>query len=267
MRAEAQIQPAPASHIPVGIPASSGSLPESHEWASKVSLLEHEIEQLQSALEDRGAELQVARGSEAEYRSQCASLQITVASQELQLRAVLAQSASEKSLFLQEKEHLQLLFDKQQQLCVSLTSQVVSLTANCELLQSQAHSNSIKHQLEYERHAKELNQKDAIIVNEQKRCSDATSRANALETVVDDLNAKLDSLHLLNIEQSKQISQTSQQRDEALHQVARYERDALVHEVRLPFFCSLSCSSWIFLPRQAFVVVFFCCFFCSTFNI
>ena len=108
MRAEAQAQPAPA-------PNTQATAADSREWIAKISLLEHEIEELQGALEDRTAELQVAKDSEARYMSQCAALDVTVASQELQLKAVLAQAASDRSVFLQEKDHLQLL-------CVSCVS-------------------------------------------------------------------------------------------------------------------------------------------------
>ncbi len=226
MRAEAQAQPAPA-------PSTQATAADSREWIAKISLLEHEIEELQGALEDRTAELQVAKDSEARYMSQCAALDITVASQELQLKAMFAQAASDRSVFLQEKDHLQLLFDKQQQLCASLTSQVVALTANCERLQSQAQSTSIKHQLQCERYAKELDEKDAVILIEQKRCSEAISRGDALENVIVDLQSKLDTLQSLNVEQTKQIASTLQQLDEALRQVAKYEHDASVNEVRL----------------------------------
>ncbi len=222
--------PTPAPNI---VAASS----DSREWAAKVAMLEHEIEQLQSALEDRGAELQVAKDSEAEYMSRFQSLEISVASQALQLQTMLAQSASEKSLFLEEKEHLQLLFDKQQQLCVSLTSQVVGLTANCERLQSQAHGSSIRHHLEIERYVKETEQKDAAISMEQKRCSDAISRTNELETVISDLQSSLHSMQSANSEQAKQIALISQQLDEALRQVAKYEHDLASNEV-----CFLSYS-------------------------
>jgi hypothetical protein len=124
-------------------------------------------------------ELQLVRGSQAEYMARCDSLTITLSSKELQLQSVLSQAAAEKSSFVQEKEHLQLLFDRQQELCVGLTSQVVALTASCERLQRQLDENSALHQAEKQRFSSIVAQKDAAIAFEQQKSSEEVALAQA----------------------------------------------------------------------------------------
>lgn len=124
-------------------------------------------------------ELQLVRGSQAEYMARCDSLTITLSSKELQLQSVLSQAAAEKSSFVQEKEHLQLLFDRQQELCVGLTSQVVALTASCERLQRQRDENCALHQAEKQGFSSIVAQKDAAIAFEQQKSSEEVALAQA----------------------------------------------------------------------------------------
>jgi chromosome segregation ATPase len=225
MRANDQAQPV------APVPQRQAPVVTSPELAESIARYSREVEQLHAALERAAFELQSTRSSEAELTSRCESLEITVSSQELQLQAMLSQSASEKSLFLQEKERLQLLFDKQQQLCVGLTAQVVALTANCERLQSQVDCNAITHQLESVRHAKEVEAKEAVIAFQQKKCLNAESRVNDLEIIISDLQSKLDSAQSLNDEQTRNISLLSQQLETAARKISNLEQDALVNGV------------------------------------
>ena len=110
MRANDQAQPV------APVPQRQAPVVTSPELAESIARYSREVKQLHADLERAASELQSTRSSEAELASRCESLEITVSSQELQLQAMFSQSASEKSLFLQEKERLQLLFDKQQQL-------------------------------------------------------------------------------------------------------------------------------------------------------
>jgi chromosome segregation ATPase len=160
-------------------PSNQQSSSDAQEWIDKVSRGNREIEQLRRALEDSAMELQLVRGSQAEYMARCESLTITLSSKELQLQSVLSQAAAEKSSFVQEKEHLQILFDRQQELCVGLTSQVVALTASCERLQCQLDENSALHQAEQQRFANIITQKDAAVAFEQQKCLEGVALAQA----------------------------------------------------------------------------------------
>jgi hypothetical protein len=201
------------------------------EWAEKYARNMREIEQLRRALEHEATELQLARSSQAECVTRCESLQITVTSQELQMQAILSQSAAEKSSFAHEKEHLQLLFDKQQQLCVGLTGQVVALTANCERLQSQIDDILMKEQLETEQFIKDIRAKDAAVAFEQQQCSEAISRAQALEAACENAEAKLAALQSINFEQKQKIELLTEELQAASHQVSKHEQNAAFNEV------------------------------------
>jgi chromosome segregation ATPase len=160
-------------------PTNQQSSSDAQEWIDKLSRCNREIEQLRRAVEDSAMELQLVRGSQAEYMARCDSLTITLSSKELQLQSVLSQAAAEKSSFVQEKEHLQLLFDMQQELCVGLTSQVVALTASCERLQCQLDENSMLHQAEQQKVAIIIAQKDAAIAFEQQKRLEEVALAQA----------------------------------------------------------------------------------------
>jgi hypothetical protein len=53
---------------------------DAQEWIDKVSRCNREIEQLRRALEDSAMELQLVRGSQAEYMARCESLTIALSS-------------------------------------------------------------------------------------------------------------------------------------------------------------------------------------------
>jgi Fe2+ transport system protein B len=163
--------------------------------------------------------------------TRCESLQITVTSQELQMQAILSQSAAEKSSFAHEKEHLQLLFDKQQQLCVGLTEQVVALTANCERLQSQIDDISVKEHLKTEQFIKDIQTKDAVVALEQQQRAEAVSRAQALEAACKNAEAKLAALESVNFEQRQKIELLTEELQAALLQVSKHEQNAAFNEV------------------------------------
>ena len=201
------------------------------EWAEKYARNTREIEQLRRELEHEATELQLARSSQAECMTRCESLQMTVTSQELQMQAILSQSAAEKSSFAHEKEHLQLLFDKQQQLCVGLTGQVVALTANCERLQSQIDDISVKERLETEQFIKDIQAKDAVVALEQQQRAEAISRTQALEATCKNAEAKLAALESVNFEQRQKIELLTEELQAASLQVSKHEQNAAFNEV------------------------------------
>jgi hypothetical protein len=216
-------------HKPLLQQTATSALPQ--EWAEKYSRGVVEIGQLRKALEDSAAELQLSRRSQLDYMARFESLQVTVSSQEVQMQAILSQSAVEKSAFLQEKEHLQLLFDKQQQLCVGLTSQVVALTASSESLRNLVDSNAIQQHLEKEQFIRDMNQKDTAFVAEQQKCSEALSCLQTLEKVCVDKELKLESLRCENVEQAQKIEAMTRQLQAALSRVAEQEQSAALYEV------------------------------------
>jgi hypothetical protein len=210
------------------------------DWADKYSRSVHEVEQLREALEGSDAQLQLARSALSECRTRCASLEITVASQELQLQAMLSQSAAEKSSFVQEKEHLQLLFDRQQQLCAGLTAQVVALTANSDNLHMQINDNAMQVEFEKGHLIKEVERWEAAAALEQQKSSEAVSRARVVEAAFADMESKLASLQSANFEQEKTIIEISQMLRAALQQVKEFrEQNAILNQVC----CTSSCIS------------------------
>jgi hypothetical protein len=179
-------------------PTIARSSNDNQEWIEKVLRCNLEIEQLRRALEDCAMELQVLRRSQTEHKAQCDSLTITLSSKELQLQSVLSQAAAEKSSFAQEKEHLQLLFDRQQELCVSLTSQVVALTGSCQHLQGQLEADSMRHQAERQEFANIIKQKDAAIAFEQQKRSEEVALAKAQIAKLD-FNEVISSWHIADV--------------------------------------------------------------------
>ncbi len=233
--------------------ASQAVIPQ--DWADKYSRSVREVEQLRGALESGDAQLQLAQSALSECRTRCASLEITVASQELQLQALLSQSALEKSSFVQEKEHLQLLFDRQQQLCAGLTAQVVALTANSDRLHLQINDNSMKLELEKEQLIKDAARWEAAVALEQQKCSDAVSRTRAVEAAFAEAECRLASLQSANFEQAKTIAEISQELQAAMQQVSEFrEQNAILNQVSVtappyhpPIFCITALL--LFLPR------------------
>jgi chromosome segregation ATPase len=193
-----------------------------------------EIQQLRNTVELQAMQLQTAQSSLVDINSQCSSLQIKVSSQELQLRTVMSQAAAEKSSFVQEKEHLHALFDKQQALCVSLTSQVVELTANCERLQHQITGLIISRQLEKDQLTKDVEETGAALTLEKDRHLAAATRLKDLETVCSDLQLKLESEKLLSVQLAQKLeAMTGQLLSDSLI-IAQHERFALANEVFTP---------------------------------
>ena len=164
--------------------------------------------------------------------ARCASLYDTISSQELQLQSLLSQAAAEKSSFIQEKEQLQLLFDKQQHMCVSLTAQVVALTASCERLQRQVDHHTLQHQHEKDQYIKEMESQYANIALDKQTCLEAASRAQSLEALCNDAQSQLASLQSSHLEQAQRIALMAEQ-------LMKHEHDALLNQVYITtLFCT-----------------------------
>ncbi len=237
MQVDAQRHPAQALQAP--------SAADPQDWVDKVARCRLQIEQLERLLEEKSeqtqqarsseaecaVQLQLARNAQAEDAARCAALELTVSSQELQLRLFLSQSAADKSSFIQEKEQLQLLFDKQQQLCVSLTTQVVALTASCERLQREVDQHSLQRQHEKEQYSKEFEKKDAGIMLEQKKCLEAISRAQDLEAACNSAQSQLASMQASHLDQATRITSMAEQLQAASFQLTKHDHDALLNQV------------------------------------